>query len=103
MSLCGAWWSTLTWQKAREDEQHQQPIHVRLLTSNMTALPPTQVPILAIVVVGKHGQPLYLRNFTAAQGGEADLKWHYAAHTSLDVFDERGRRGAASSALGKLK
>ncbi|MBW0461577.1 hypothetical protein O181_001292 [Austropuccinia psidii MF-1] len=45
--------------------------------------------ILALGIIGKHGQPLYLRNFSSHSGGEADLKWHYAAHTSLDVFDER--------------
>ncbi|KAG0145813.1 hypothetical protein CROQUDRAFT_45232 [Cronartium quercuum f. sp. fusiforme G11] len=45
--------------------------------------------ILSITIIGRHGQPLYMRNFTSQVGGEADLKWYYAAHTSLDVFEER--------------
>lgn len=45
--------------------------------------------ILSIAIIGRHGQPLYMRNFTPQTGGEADLKWYYAAHTSLDVFEER--------------
>lgn len=45
-------------------------------------------PVLALSLIGPHGQPLFLRNFARTVGD--DLKWHYAAHTSLDVFDERG-------------
>jgi len=48
-----------------------------------------RLPILALAIIGKKGQPLYIRNFTSSSGGEADLKWHYAAHVSLDIFDER--------------
>lgn len=57
--------------------------------SNMTSNT-GRLPILALAIVGKKGQPLYIRNFTSSSGGEADLKWHYAAHVSLDIFDERG-------------
>lgn len=46
--------------------------------------------VLAIAVLGKHGNPLFLKSYSARQGGAADLKWHYAAHTSLDFFEERG-------------
>lgn len=48
-----------------------------------------RLQILALAIIGKQAQPLYLRNLTSPSGGQADLKWHYAAHVSLDVFDER--------------
>ncbi|GAA5975989.1 hypothetical protein JCM11641_002861 [Rhodosporidiobolus odoratus] len=49
----------------------------------------TQLAILCIAVIGKHGNPLFLKNYSSRTGGQADLKWHYAAHTSLDYFEER--------------
>ncbi|GAA6053818.1 hypothetical protein JCM3770_003051 [Rhodotorula araucariae] len=45
--------------------------------------------VLSIAVVGKHGNPLFVGSYSARSGGQADLKWHYAAHTALDFFDER--------------
>ncbi|KAM0753386.1 trafficking protein particle complex 2, partial [Meredithblackwellia eburnea MCA 4105] len=45
--------------------------------------------ILAIAVLGRHGNPLFLKSYATRRGPEADLKWHYAAHTSLDFFEER--------------
>ncbi|GAA5877132.1 hypothetical protein JCM3774_003310 [Rhodotorula dairenensis] len=45
--------------------------------------------ILSIAVLGKHGNPLFLESYSDRKGGQADLKWHYAAHTALDFFDER--------------
>jgi hypothetical protein len=57
----------------------------------MTSSPPK---ILSISVIGKHNQPLFVRSFDSRRRGshaeEEDLKWHYVAHTSLDVFEERG-------------
>ena len=49
-----------------------------------------QLAILSIAVLGKQGNPLFLRSYSSRRGGQADLKWHYAAHTALDFFDERG-------------
>lgn len=46
--------------------------------------------MLAIGVLGKSGNPLFVQSYASRQGGEADLKWHYATHTALDFFDERG-------------
>ena len=46
--------------------------------------------ILSIAVLGKHGNPLFLESYSNRRGGQADLKWHYAAHTALDFFEERG-------------
>ncbi|GAA5874635.1 hypothetical protein JCM16303_002932 [Sporobolomyces ruberrimus] len=48
-----------------------------------------QLAILSIAVLGKQGNPLFLRSYSSRRGGENDLKWHYAAHTALDFFDER--------------
>jgi hypothetical protein len=49
--------------------------------------------VLCVAVLGKAGNPLFLRSYSARRGGQADLKWHYAAHTSLDFFEERGASG----------
>jgi len=46
--------------------------------------------ILSLTVVGKHGNPLFVGSYSNRSGGQSDLKWHYAAHTALDYFDERG-------------
>jgi hypothetical protein len=56
--------------------------------------------ILSIAIIGKQNQPLYIRGFDDEQQRKeqqqqtqkdvVDLKWHYVAHTSLDVFEERG-------------
>lgn len=51
----------------------------------------THLKVLALSVIGKGGNPLFLKSYASRQGGEADLKWYYAAHTALDFFDERGR------------
>lgn len=64
----------------------------RLSTSAPTARSPSvsALRILAIAVLGKHGNPLFLQSYWARRGGQADLKWQYAAHTALDFFEERG-------------
>ncbi|GAA5948053.1 hypothetical protein JCM3765_007086 [Sporobolomyces pararoseus] len=63
-----------------------------------------QLAILAIAVLGKQGNPLFLRSFSSRRGGQNDLKWHYAAHTALDFFDEREAPAAKTteSYLGLL-
>ncbi|GAA6006887.1 hypothetical protein JCM10207_009127 [Rhodosporidiobolus poonsookiae] len=48
-----------------------------------------QLAVLAIGIIGKHGQPLFIQSYSSRRGGQADLKWHYAAHTALDYFEER--------------
>lgn len=60
--------------------------------------------VLAIAVIGKHGNPLFLQSYSTRTGGEADLKWHYAAHTALDFFEERELASAKTtdSYLGLL-
>ncbi|GAA5850403.1 hypothetical protein JCM8547_001864 [Rhodosporidiobolus lusitaniae] len=49
----------------------------------------SQLAILSIAVLGKHGNPLFVQSYSSRRGGQADLKWHYAAHTALDYFEER--------------
>lgn len=53
--------------------------------------------VLAIAVLGKQGNPLFLQSYASRKGGEADLKWHYAAHTALDFFEERELPAAKST------
>ncbi|KAK4703056.1 trafficking protein particle complex subunit 2, partial [Phenoliferia sp. Uapishka_3] len=48
-----------------------------------------ELRVLAIAVLGRLGNPLFLKSYSNRKGGEADLKWHYAAHTALDFFEER--------------
>lgn len=58
-----------------------------------------------IAVIGRQNNPLYLRSFhtaprAAPAGGaqqpeqsfadDLDLKYHYIAHTSLDMIEEKG-------------
>ncbi|KAJ1961528.1 hypothetical protein IWQ62_003835 [Dispira parvispora] len=47
--------------------------------------------INCIAVIGKQNNPLYLRNF---DGTPDDLKYHYIAHTSCDVIEEKISGGA---------
>ncbi|GAA6040192.1 hypothetical protein JCM8097_004175 [Rhodosporidiobolus ruineniae] len=49
----------------------------------------SQLAVLSIAVLGKHGNPLFLQSYSSRRGGQQDLKWHYAAHTALDFFEER--------------
>ncbi|GJN90601.1 hypothetical protein Rhopal_003613-T1 [Rhodotorula paludigena] len=51
--------------------------------------------VLSIAVLGRQGNPLFLESYSQRQGGTADLKWHYAAHTALDFFDERGESSSS--------
>ncbi|GAA5925804.1 trafficking protein particle complex subunit 2-like protein [Sporobolomyces koalae] len=63
-----------------------------------------QLAVLSIAVLGKQGNPLFLRSYSSRRGGQNDLKWHYAAHTALDFFDERESPAAKTteSYLGLL-
>ncbi|KAJ8294085.1 Trafficking protein particle complex subunit 2-like protein [Rhodotorula toruloides] len=60
--------------------------------------------ILSIAVLGRHGNPLFLESYSSRRGGQADLKWHYAASTALDFFEERELPAAKTteSYLGML-
>ncbi|GAA5885890.1 hypothetical protein JCM6882_004192 [Rhodosporidiobolus microsporus] len=64
----------------------------------------SQLAVLCIAVLGKHGNPLFLQSYSSRRGGQADLKWHYAAHTALDYFEEREQPAAKTteSYLGLL-
>ncbi|KAJ2119458.1 hypothetical protein IW147_005856 [Coemansia sp. RSA 720] len=55
--------------------------------------------IHCIAILGRHGNPIYLRNYDAH---EDDVKYHYMAHTSLDIIDARLAQ-PTSSYLGHLQ
>lgn len=62
----------------------------------------SRLAILSIAVLGKQGNPLFLESYASRRGGLADLKWHYAAHTALDFFEERGMSQSAILLCSKL-
>ncbi|MCO5563912.1 hypothetical protein L7F22_017564 [Adiantum nelumboides] len=42
-------------------------------------------------LAGRQNQPLFVQSYGKPDAtAEEDLKWHFVAHTSLDVFEERG-------------
>ncbi|ORX56225.1 Sedlin [Hesseltinella vesiculosa] len=43
--------------------------------------------INCIAIIGKQNNPLFIKNFSNTH---PDLKYHYIAHTSIDVIEERG-------------
>ncbi|RIA83791.1 Sedlin [Glomus cerebriforme] len=62
----------------------------------------SDIKIQSIAIIGKQNNPLYIKNFSVFH---PDLKYHYIAHTSCDVIDERvGAAGpeAADTYLGLL-
>ncbi|GES85075.1 trafficking protein particle complex subunit 2-like protein [Rhizophagus clarus] len=62
----------------------------------------SNIKIQSIAIIGKQNNPLYIKNFSASH---PDLKYHYIAHTSCDVIEERvGTAGpeAADTYLGLL-
>ena len=48
---------------------------------------PPQLRLNAVAYVSSQNHPILIRTFT--QTRQDDLKYHYIAHTSLDVIDER--------------
>ncbi|KAJ2496221.1 hypothetical protein GGH96_005989 [Coemansia sp. RSA 1972] len=52
--------------------------------------------IHCISILSRHGTPIYLRNYTICD----DVKYHYLAHTSLDIIDTRTQ---SHSFLGHLQ
>ncbi|CAG8456168.1 283_t:CDS:2 [Diversispora eburnea] len=46
----------------------------------------SNIKIQCIAIIGKMNNPLYIKNFTDTH---PDLKYHYIAHTSIDVIEER--------------
>ncbi|KAJ8659172.1 hypothetical protein O0I10_005211 [Lichtheimia ornata] len=57
--------------------------------------------INCIALIGKQNNPLYIKNFSNTH---PDLKYHYIAHTSIDVIEERVASGPKNldSYLGLL-
>ncbi|KAI9483105.1 MAG: trafficking protein particle complex 2-like protein [Benjaminiella poitrasii] len=46
--------------------------------------------INCIAIIGKQNNPLFIKNFSTSH---PDLKYHYIAHTSIDVIEERVSNG----------
>ncbi|PKC16387.1 Sedlin [Rhizophagus irregularis] len=46
----------------------------------------SNIKIQSIAIIGKQNNPLYIKNFSLSH---PDLKYHYIAHTSCDVIEER--------------
>ncbi|CAG8445925.1 6164_t:CDS:2 [Scutellospora calospora] len=46
----------------------------------------SNIKIQCISIIGKMNNPLYIKNFSTTH---PDLKYHYIAHTSVDVIEER--------------
>ncbi|KAG0004857.1 hypothetical protein BGZ80_008916 [Entomortierella chlamydospora] len=59
------------------------------------------INISCIAIIGKQASnnPLYIKNFNPSH---ADLKYHYIAHTSCDVMEERAAMKAQDMYLGAL-
>ncbi|KAI8080178.1 Sedlin [Gilbertella persicaria] len=57
--------------------------------------------INCIALIGKQNNPLFIKNFSTSH---PDLKYHYIAHTSIDVIEERIANGPKNldSYLGLL-
>ncbi|ORX99838.1 Sedlin, partial [Basidiobolus meristosporus CBS 931.73] len=55
-----------------------------------------KIRINCIAVVGKQNNPLYLKSFDPQQ---PDLKYHYIAHTSCDVIEERAASASKTNDL----
>lgn len=50
------------------------------------AVMPPQLRLNAVAFVSPQNHPILIRTFIQ---GQDELKYHYIAHTSLDVIDER--------------
>jgi hypothetical protein len=45
--------------------------------------------LVAVAVVGKQNDPLYLRSYESASGDDDGLTFHYLVHTALDTVREK--------------
>lgn len=50
---------------------------------------PTLAFLNAVAFVSSQNHPILIRTFGQERENNRDIKYHYIAHTSLDVFDER--------------
>lgn len=61
---------------------------------------PPQLRLNAVAFVSPQNHPILIKTFT--QSRQDELKYHYIAHTSLDVIDERSEFGSQSLLLHDL-
>jgi len=45
----------------------------------------SRMSLQSIAIVGKENNPILIRNYTKDQ----DIRWHYVAHASLDIIEEK--------------
>ncbi|KAF8937608.1 hypothetical protein BGZ58_002425 [Dissophora ornata] len=57
------------------------------------------INISCIAIIGKQNNPLFIMNFHPSH---PDLKYHYIAHTSCDIIEERAAMKAQDMYLGVL-
>jgi len=52
---------------------------------------PTVVHLNAVAFVSSQNHPILIRTFGKERETNKDIRYHYIAHTSLDVFEERSQ------------
>ena len=52
---------------------------------------PALVYLNAVAFVSSQNHPILIRTFGQERENNKDIKYHYIAHTSLDVFEERSQ------------
>ena len=62
---------------------------------------PPQLRLNAVAFVSPQNHPILIRTFS--QPRQDELKYHYIAHTSLDVIEERSKDLALFSAFSQTK
>lgn len=75
--------------RAGHDERRRQEVGSSAARDGRTMPPPLRLHAVAFVSAQNH--PILIRTFAANKQNE--LKYHYIAHTSLDVIEERGMPG----------
>lgn len=52
---------------------------------------PALVHLSAVAFVSSQNHPILIRTFGQERENSGDIRYHYIAHTSLDVFEERSQ------------
>ena len=56
-----------------------------------TVTMPTLVYLNAVAFVSSQNHPILIRTFGQERENNRDIRYHYIAHISLDVFEERSQ------------
>jgi len=52
---------------------------------------PALIYLNAVAFVSSQNHPILIRTFGRERENNRDIRYHYIAHTSLDVFEERSQ------------